>query len=149
MTANETTSQSMKLQYLNNIVKKSLDVSINRVDCTAAAVDEPAAGRKNHPHIRGYPTPSAHGGASADAARTAVLLRRGPRAVASPSVAPWVAWLTGDGGGSDVVNFPFAFSVYLMFLIGLSAIVWSLFLVSVWLAIAGFLVTLVGTGFYG
>lgn len=55
-----------------------------------------------------------------------------------------VQWFA-DGPTSDLVNFPFAFIVTIFFVIGLSAVVWGLFLASIFLAILGVLVTLLGS----
>jgi hypothetical protein len=49
-----------------------------------------------------------------------------------------------DPGRSGLVNFPFAFTVFMILIIGLAAIAWGMFLTSAWLALAGCLVTLVG-----
>lgn len=55
-----------------------------------------------------------------------------------------IQWFA-NGPGSDVVNFPFALTVSMFLIAGLSAAVWGLFLTNVPLAAIGAFITLAGS----
>lgn len=65
------------------------------------------------------------------------------------SASPDLLSLTRDPGGSDTVNFPFAFTVYIILSIGLIMLACGITALHVSLAVTGFLITLVGTLLHG
>lgn len=66
------------------------------------------------------------------------------RTIPLQNAANCVQWFA-NGPTSDVVNFPFALTVAIFCIIGLSAVVWGLFLSSVFLAVLGLSTTLLGS----
>ena len=58
-------------------------------------------------------------------------------------------WLGSDENGSHLVNFPFAFTVFMILTTGLIVIGWGIIVTSAWLTVAGFPITLAGCGLYG
>ena len=57
--------------------------------------------------------------------------------------------LAEDAHGSHLVNFPFAFAVFMMLMTGLTAIGWGIIVTNAWPAAVGFLTMLVGCFLYG
>lgn len=58
-------------------------------------------------------------------------------------------WLAEDVHGSHLVNFPFAFTVFTILTMGLTAVGLGIIVTNTWLAGVGFLTTLVGCFLYG
>jgi hypothetical protein len=61
----------------------------------------------------------------------------------------WVSALARDTRSSNLVNFPFAFGVYLLFIASGSAMAWGFIMNSVWLTATGFCLTLIASSLYG
>lgn len=57
--------------------------------------------------------------------------------------------LAEDAHGSHLVNFPFAFTVFLILTTGLTAVGLGIIITNAWLAAVGFVTTLVGCFLYG
>jgi hypothetical protein len=57
--------------------------------------------------------------------------------------------LAHDQNSSDLVNFPYAMTMFLLLMVGLLAVGWGMVLPSVWLAALGFLLTLAGCLLHG
>ena len=58
-------------------------------------------------------------------------------------------WLGSDSNGSHLVNFPFAFTVFMILTTGLTVVGCGITVTSAWLAVVGFLITLLGCSLYG
>jgi hypothetical protein len=58
-------------------------------------------------------------------------------------------WLAEDAHGSHLVNFPFAFTVFLILTTGLVVVVSGIVVTNAWLAGTGVFTTLVGCFLYG
>ena len=58
-------------------------------------------------------------------------------------------WLGSDRNGSHLVNFPFAFTVFMILTTGLTVVGWGITVTSAWLTVVGFLITLLGCALYG
>ena len=58
-------------------------------------------------------------------------------------------WLGSDRNGSHLVNFTFAFTVFMILTTGLTVVGWGITVTSAWLTVVGFLVTLLGCALYG
>jgi len=61
----------------------------------------------------------------------------------------WLRWLSRDANSPDLVNFPFAFTVSMILMTGLTAIGWGITVTSAWLTVVGLLITLAGCALYG
>ena len=57
-------------------------------------------------------------------------------------------WLGSDENGSHLVNFPFAFTVFMILTAGLTVAGWGITVTSAWLTVVGFLITLLGCALY-
>ena len=69
--------------------------------------------------------------------------------VLSHSTSSEANWLAHDPGRTELVNFPFAFTVFMILVVGLSVVCWAMGIPNGWLALVGTLVTLGGTFLYG
>jgi hypothetical protein len=69
--------------------------------------------------------------------------------VHSHSAGTWARRLAGDANSSNLVNFPFAFTAFTLLTAGLITICCGMAVMSAWLTVVGFLLTLTGTGLYG
>jgi hypothetical protein len=58
-------------------------------------------------------------------------------------------WLGSDDNGSHLVNFPFAFTVFMIMTTGLIVVGWGITVTAAWLTVVGFLITLLGCALYG
>jgi len=58
-------------------------------------------------------------------------------------------WVGSDENGSHLVNFPFAFTVFMILTTGLIVVGWGITVTSAWLTAVGFLITLLGCALYG
>ena len=58
-------------------------------------------------------------------------------------------WLAEDANGSHLVNFPFAFTVFIILTTGLTAVGLGIIVTNAWLAGVGVLAALVGCYLYG
>lgn len=58
-------------------------------------------------------------------------------------------WLAEDAHGSHLVNFPFAFTVFMILTTGLTAVGLGIIVTNAWLAGVGALAALVGCSLYG
>jgi hypothetical protein len=58
-------------------------------------------------------------------------------------------WLDSDENGSHLVNFPFAFTVFMILTTGLTVVGWGITVTSAWLTVVGFAITLLGGWLYG
>ena len=58
-------------------------------------------------------------------------------------------WLGSDENGSHLVNFPFAFTVFVVLTTGLILVGCGITVTSAWLTVVGFLITLLGCALYG
>jgi len=61
----------------------------------------------------------------------------------------WVRRVSRDANSSDLVNFPFALTVSIIFSTGLGTIGWGIILANAWIYGTGFLVTLGAGAIYG
>ncbi|MEO8428172.1 MAG: hypothetical protein ABI651_13765 [Verrucomicrobiota bacterium] len=61
----------------------------------------------------------------------------------------WIRWFSHDADSPDLVNFSFAFVVFMILTTGLTLIGWGITVTSAWLAVAGTFITLVGCALYG
>ncbi len=59
------------------------------------------------------------------------------------------SWLGSDENGSHLVNFPFAFTVFIILTSGLTVVGSGIIVTSAWLTVVGFLITLLGCALYG
>ena len=67
--------------------------------------------------------------------------------VLQPTTSP--CWLSSDRNGPPLVNFPFAFTVFMILTTGLTVVAWGITVTSAWLTVVGFLITLLGCALYG
>jgi hypothetical protein len=58
-------------------------------------------------------------------------------------------WLAKDLNGSHLVNFPFAFAIFMILMTGSMLVGLGVVVTNAWLAIAGVLITLVGSFLHG
>ena len=59
------------------------------------------------------------------------------------------SWLGSDENGSHLVNFPFAFTVFMILTTGLTVVGWGITVTNAWLTVVGFLITRLGCALYG
>ena len=58
-------------------------------------------------------------------------------------------WLGRDANASHLVNFPFAFTVFMILTMGLTVVGWGITVTSAWLTVVGVLITFLGCALYG
>jgi hypothetical protein len=58
-------------------------------------------------------------------------------------------WVGSDDNGSHLVNFPFAFTVFMILTTGLTVVGWGIIVTSAWPTVVGFFITLLGCALYG
>ena len=91
--------------------------------------------RRLNPHVQSYETTHAEVRWNVNTAPA--------RSLHSPH------WLAEDAHGSHLVNFPFAFTVFMILTTGLTAVGLGIIVTNAWLAGVGSLTTLVGCFLYG
>ena len=64
-----------------------------------------------------------------------------------PHANTWIRWLSRDANSPDLVNFPFAFTVSMILMTGLTVMGWGITITGAWLTVVGFLITLGGMRF--
>src|SRR5262249_50613680 len=133
----------MKTPSENETAKRMTELCFDHGDWNTAVREDSATARGKARGVGGSPMSPVWGRDAADASHAAALpSRRGATTTPLRPRTTWVRWLALDANSSDLANFPFAFTTFMILTTGVLAIGCGITVPNVWLTVVGFLSTL-------